>query len=93
MRMAAEETLPVAAEASEQRGAVTVGTTMLHSEDAEMYLGSLREFSRTDARGMWSLAVSEVAASDNLDAHGTLYVQPAMEADFSVVLDADVNLW
>ena len=93
MRMAAEETLPVAAEASEQRGAVTVGTTMPHSEDAEMYLGSLRDFSRTDARGMWSLAVSEVGASDNLDAHGALYVHPAMEADFSVGLDADVNWW
>ena len=42
---------------------------------------------------MWSLAVSEVAAGNNLDAHGTLYVAPAMEADFSVGLDADVNLW
>ena len=48
--------------------------------------------SRSDARGMWSLAVSEVAASDNLDAHGTLYVDPAMEADSFVGLDADVNL-
>ena len=69
MRMAAEKTLRVATEASEQRGAVTVGTTMLHSEDTEMYLGSLREFSRSDARGMWSLAVSEVAGGIMHHAH------------------------